>query len=366
MEGGIAARTYWLAKALGERGHSIHVVTDRIGIDPLYSVPNDNSGPKLRNVIVRRIPDEGPWIIPSIEQTYLALLNKGFEVIESVEPDIIEGSYLVPYGLVAWVLSKTTGLPLVIRHGGSDIGKFLAKGIWPKLWREVFATAGVVISDWENEACLKKWTEKIKILPPYVPDPDVFTSVGREIKERPILALIGKANYHWRDKGWHRVVDIWAHLKDEFQYLIVCQGRGEKEFRHYAEQKLGKRRIAWQAFVHPWRMPELLRNVDLLFCFERDFPFPTFSNVAIEALYCGVRLVTDRQDFINRYSRLGLTLNEASPLLLSISDMDAKIAAGRIGEFLQRHVGYKSLPVTSDSYLSYVVDNEEVLGSSEF
>ena len=117
LEGGIAARTYWLAKALGEKGHNIHVVTDRIGVDPLYSIRDYPSDPVLKNVLIHRVSSEGPWTIPSVEQTTIALLNKGLEVIDQHKVDLIEGSYLVPYGVVAWMLSNISGLPLVLRHG---------------------------------------------------------------------------------------------------------------------------------------------------------------------------------------------------------------------------------------------------------
>ena len=36
IEGGVSARVYWLAKALGERGHEVHIVTNAQEVESEY------------------------------------------------------------------------------------------------------------------------------------------------------------------------------------------------------------------------------------------------------------------------------------------------------------------------------------------
>lgn len=36
IEGGVSARVYWLAKALGERGHKIHIISNALEIESEY------------------------------------------------------------------------------------------------------------------------------------------------------------------------------------------------------------------------------------------------------------------------------------------------------------------------------------------
>src|SRR4030042_738578 len=45
LEGGIAAKTYWLARGLAARGHEIHVITDGIQAGREYRIPGGDTEP---------------------------------------------------------------------------------------------------------------------------------------------------------------------------------------------------------------------------------------------------------------------------------------------------------------------------------
>lgn len=361
LEGGIAARTYWLAKALGEKGHTVHIVTDRIEIDSTYCITDSSSFPMSQNVTVHRVSNEEiPHVIPSAEHVALSLLNKGLEIFETYGADVIEGSYLIPYGLVAWMLAKIAGIPLVLRHGGSDIGKFVIPGVWPKLWYHMFSDARVVISDYVNEASLQSLAQNIKTLPPYTPDPTLFSPIARTNRHRPVLALVGKANYHWQHKGWHRVIDIWNRLGDDFEYLIVCQGRGEERFRQFVEEKMGNR-VQWKRFVAPWEMPELMRSIDALFCFETDFPFPMFSNLSLEALWSGAYVITDNPKFVAQYRRYGVVLEHTTDLVLPVLQSDSSEVARIIAQFLLGSEKPRHSEMSYSNYRFYIDENEKAV-----
>jgi len=360
LEGGIAARTYWLAKALGEKGHNIHVVTDRIGVDPLYSIKDYPSDPVLKNVLIHRASSEGPWTIPSVEQTSIALLNKGLEVIDQHKVDLIEGSYLVPYGVVAWMLSNISGLPLVLRHGGSDIGKYIKTGVWSQLWKKIFSAAELVISDCENVSTIRELAKNVEVLTPYMPDPRFFTASDRKKNNKPVVALIGKSNYHWQYKGWHKAIEILAGLNKDFDCWIVSQGRGYQDFRNYVENKIGDS-VMWYEFVSPWQMPDILRKVDALFCLEEGFPFPMFSNIAVEALCCGTRLITDRSDTVRYYTRFGLNLMSTQNSILFLSTPNSSESAAMVKKFILKGIGTPKQSISDADYLSYIEKNEKAI-----
>ena len=74
--------------------------------------------------------------------------------------------------------------------------------------------------------------------------------------------------------------------------MFVGQGKG---FQDFSEFVLGYdlRGFEFRQFVHPANMPRLLNEVDFLLYFVRDSPMKDFSNILCEALWSGVRVLTD-------------------------------------------------------------------------
>ncbi len=359
LEGGIAAKTYWLTKALAERGHTIHVVTDWIGVDETHTIEDIVPESLLPNIVVHRAISEQPWILPSDQHRALALWDKALEVAQTYPVDVIDSTYLVPYGLVGHFVSQSTGLPHIIRHGGSDVQKFIMKGIWPNLWPKVLSEARVVITDHDNRSSVEPLASRTRIMAPHVPDPHVFTTVGRKTRERPVLALIGKANYYWQHKGWRRIIDIWSRLDDSFEFMIISQGNGLNDFKRFVLDRLGDR-VTWRKFVAPWQMPKLLRSIDGLFHFQTDLPFPTFSNIALEALYCGSSLIVDRPDVQEQYLAHNISLNPDKHFVLPVSHTNLSIAAQKIKGHMNQ---FRKLsePVESTDHSFFVKSNEEII-----
>lgn len=358
LEGGIAAKTYWLAQALGGRGHQIHVVTDRKGADEVHTITTTTSIPNHANVTLYRPEQQVPWHIPHSEHRALSLLDKALEIIEREKPDLIEAGYLVPYGLVAYLASKITGVPYVLQHGGSDIKKFVEGGLWPNLLRKVLSSAEWVITDVDHKAEIEKWNAQSRMVLPYVPDPSVFTPVIRKKHKRPVLAIIGKANYYWEHKGWHRIIDIWSKMGEGFEFIVVSQGIGLERFQAYVREHLSNR-VNWLPFLPPWEMPSLLQSVDVLFHFEADLPFPMFSNLVVEALFCGTPVVSDQGDLMNRYRNYGLDLTKWLQLVLCVEKDNHSRAAERIKDFIVVHDTPIDLQVPSE-YEQFISDHEEV------
>ena len=251
LEGGISAKTYWLAQALGERGHHIHIVTDRKDIDKVHTITTTTSIPNNANVTVHRPPKAVPWHIPHDEHRTLSLLDMTIEVVKKEKPDLISAGYLVPYGLIAYMTSKITGLPYTLQHGGSDIKKFVKRGIWSNLLDKVLSSADWVITDTDHKDEIEKWNARNCIALPYVPDPAVFSPIIQEKRKRSAFAMIGKANYHWQHKGWHRVINIWSKMGEDFEFIIVSQGVGIERFKAYVREHL-RNSVDWQPFLPPW------------------------------------------------------------------------------------------------------------------
>lgn len=342
---------------MAKRGHSVHVVTERADVDETHTISGTSTIPCHPNVVIHRTDEVVPWHIPDDRHRSLCLLNKLLETVEGEKPDVIEANYLIPYGLVAYLAGQLTGIPYVLRHGGSDIRKFLVNGLWPELWRRALAGARLIITDTDSQEIIHKWSRQVLTLTPYVPDCSLFDPAPNRDRTRPVLALIGKANYHWQHKGWRRVIDVWHQLEDSFDFFVVSQGMGLENFKSYVHSRLGSK-VAWQGFVPPWEMPKLLNSIDGLFFYEADLPFPVFSNIAVEALFCGVTLFVDTERVINHYYAHGLDLGHRARQIVTLPGDNSAEAAEEI-----LNTPYPS--ASSDVAASELAAYENYLSSNE-
>jgi glycosyltransferase involved in cell wall biosynthesis len=359
LQGGISSKSYWFANAMAKRGHLIHMVTERTDVDEVYAIPGINSIPCHPNVVIHRPDEVVPWHIPDDRHRILGLLNKLLEVLEREKPDVIEANYLVPYGLVAYLANQITGIPYVLRHGGSDIRKFLAGGLWPVLWRKALEGASLIVTDADSQALIRKWSHRLRTLTPYVPDISFFHPAQTQRKARPVLALIGKTNFYWRHKGWHRVIDVWQQLEGSFDFLVVTQGIGIEDFRSYVNSRMGGK-VTWQGFASPWEMPSLLNSIDGLFFYEDDLPFPVFSNLAIEALFCGLPLFVDNDRLVDHYHEHGIDLGQGAELIVTLPSDDPKKAADAVTAHYHSE-GSNVAPPDKAIYINYLLTNEQAI-----
>lgn len=360
LEGGIAAKTYWLCRALAERGHTVHVVTDGENINADYCSASLQDQTSVNNLHIHRPQEKIPWHIPNDTHRSLALLNTALEVIDRCGVDVIDTGYLIPYGLVGCLASQMTGLPFLLRHGGSDLNKFMDAGIWSNLITKAFKSAAAVVTDREHYEGFCGLSNRVLSIPPYVPDPAFFKPLPSE-KRKPTLALIGKANYYWRHKGWHRVIDIMKRLGDHFHYLIVSRGVGFKDFKKYAEDSLGSI-IEWKEFVHPLEMPRVLQSVSGIFVLQLDLPFPVFSNLVMEALYCNAAVITDRPNMVHGLKEQGLHIGAESQHVLVIPSDEPDTSAETITNYFERSVPEQiDISYRETDCAAYMNQNEEVI-----
>ncbi len=360
LEGGIAAKTFWLYMALAERGHTVHIVTDQEDIDGEYSAPVPKTQILVEKFDVHRPQEKIPWHIPNDPHRSLTLLNTTLDVIERYGADVIDTGYLIPYGLVGYLAGQITGIPFLLRHGGSDLNKFVDAGIWKDLVSKAFAIASAIMTDKKNYKRFYEFSKHVVTLPPYVPNPAFFKpAVNKKIK--PTLALIGKANYYWRHKGWHRAAEIMKNLGDRFHYLVISQGIGLMDFRKYVEDRVGFP-IEWRSFIHPFEMPQLFHTVNGIFILQKDLPFPVFSNLVMEALYCNVIVITDTYDMAQILKEYDLHINADSHHVLVIPSDQPDKAAKIIIDYFEHDVPEPmDISHREYDYEAYIQNNEEAI-----
>ena len=116
-----------LAKALGDRGHEVHIVTNALEVEDEYRETLDindlNYSPK--NVYIHStdpLPtiEANPSHIPFSKMYCEILASLAIKVIEEHNIDVIDSWYLIPYCVSGFIAKSFTKVPQIIRYGGSD------------------------------------------------------------------------------------------------------------------------------------------------------------------------------------------------------------------------------------------------------
>ncbi len=356
LEGGIAAKTYWLTRGLAKRGHMVHVITHGNLAGQEYRIQRDENPPNpIPNLWVHRTPDEMPGHIPEDNEYALSLLDTTLSVIREHKIQILDTDYLVPYGIVGHLTKLITGVHHVVRHGGSDLDKFLKKRILGTLLDEAIANADIVITEKGREKTLESIASHLAYQPVYVPDESVFMP-GVTQRPRCRLATIGKINYHWKHKALDSIADIMVQLIPQFECWIVGQGKGLADFQQSLSPAISAS-FKWTPFVSPWEMPYLLNQLDAILVFESRLPHPVTSNLILEAVYSGVGIITDRQDLAETYRGV-VTLNKEQVLV--VSPTEASSSADTIRQWVREREHTKPSSHQLISFQEYLSSTERI------
>ncbi|NVM56164.1 MAG: glycosyltransferase [Candidatus Helarchaeota archaeon] len=288
IEGGVSARVYWLAKALGGRGHEIHIVTNAQEVENEYKerINNNDREYTPQNVYVHSTElNTNPWHIPFSKAYTERIANLAIEIIEKHDIQLIDSYYILPYGIAAFLAKNITGRPQILHHAGSDIGKLFTSSSYNTLFKAIFQRVDKIITI----SPLKKmflsfgipeskiaFDEKVSV------DTRAFNAeaspfplsdyVEREIPEWPIITYIGKINYHWKNKGLYELVEAVKEIKDDFLLLFVANGRGLREFQNLVREKNLEKRSIFLGFVPPWKIPSIIKLSTCVVVPEREFP----------------------------------------------------------------------------------------------
>lgn len=283
VQGGIAAKTYWLFEQLKTKGYNIRIVTTEIKNYSINKVPEDKT---VQIVSFKEIP----WHLPFSDLVYDRLQCKSLDVIKDFTPDIIETNYLWPFCSVAANLSDHLKKPLLIRHAGSDILKFKSDPEFRKIMSYYFNQANKVATNntsyqFISDLCNDK--TKAELLPRYVPDTIAFSK--REILKEYDILFAGKINYLWQLKG----IDLLFSLirTNNLKALFIIDGNNLRDIiKRIENEKLGNN-IKTINFVHPNEMPTFINQCKSVWCWEEEESIEDLSNLIWEACFCNVKCI---------------------------------------------------------------------------
>ncbi len=279
-QGGIAAKTYWLTRALAD--HDIHfdVVT---AVPEVYRSATTGPLPPTLRLHPLCVSEDAPWFLPGSDLWTERLVAAALQASEGRRPDVVEANYLVPFGLAALSTARILGVPLLLRHAGSDLVKL---GRWEPAWRALaalLAAADRVVT--AADAPLPPGVREgatLTLLPRYFPDPAAFTAAAPTVAGRRLL-FAGKLNYHWRLKGLDTLLAVLARRPD-WTLVAAADGTGREAVVAEVERHGLADRVRWLPFAPPAEMPALLAGVSAVWAVERPGGVGDFSNLVSEAL----------------------------------------------------------------------------------
>ncbi len=296
IEGYVASCTYWLARGLGAKGHRVTVVTNAFEVEDRHR--EELHAPDLdvyqgERVRVRSTdPFQSYRLIPVANPLCEKLASAAIE--EARGARALDAWYLISYGAAGALARAATGLPLILRHAGSDLWRLGSSPHMAPLVRALLAGADAVVAQPGARARLEELgarPSRVREIPVSV-DTGAFhpraEPEGLDTPEgTPVLLYSGKAT---RGKGLPELLAAASMITEDFR-LLVLGSDASLLSRARLSPRL-RSRLVTRPFVPPWRMPGLLRAARCVVVPERNFPIPGHSPILPrEALACGTCLV---------------------------------------------------------------------------
>ncbi len=288
IQGGVSSRAYWQAKALGERGHEVHIVTNSLEVEDDYKEVFDLNDPAFlpKNVFIHSTDAEtNPWHIPFSSAYTERITNLAIKIIHDHDIHIIDSNFILPYGIAGNIAKNFTGVPQILRHAGSDIGKLFKSASYSTLFNTIFQRVDKILTypQLKNMFISMGIPEsRISIDDRVIVDSRTFNPqidpfpiseyAGKKFTDCPIITYIGKINYYWQSKGLLELVEAMKDIKEDFLLLFIANGRGLREFEMLLETKGLMEKSLFLNFLPPWEIPSVIKLSACVALPERQFP----------------------------------------------------------------------------------------------
>jgi len=290
--GGGGQAAFDLAKELSRRGHKITVLTSHIKGLPLEEFVDDVRIVRLPSL--RKHPSHVGFFAMGLYN--LSALSAGFSTIRRWHPDLIHVHFAVPAGLVAWILSRLTGVPYVLTtHLGDVPGGVPQKtGRWFRwifpftkpIWRD--AARIVAVCEYTSSLARQHYPVNPVVIPNGVNMKDL--NFGRlRIHRPPVIIFAGRFTVQ---KNLIEMVKILADVQD-LSWICIMLGDGPlfDEVKHTIAAYGLDQRFYLSGWVTPEEVLSYLACSDLLFMPSLSEGLPV---VGVQALAKGLAIITSR------------------------------------------------------------------------
>jgi glycosyltransferase involved in cell wall biosynthesis len=321
IQGGTSNQTLATVRSLLQSGHTIDVLTNANEVElccrqvfiaddgsTLQALHSNDSGGTVAVHQTTRL--EHTSLIPWAQPYASKLFGLGMELVRSHQFDLIVGWYLEPYGLVAAQIAEIAGVPLLLRHAGSDIGRLAQHPDLRSAYRWAFAQAQYVLTGpGVRDMVVDLGADPERLLyGTRSPMPDYFSqpfspidlaevaepaiaafeamrlpepvtrmlveNLQRRALPEPVIGVYGKVAH---SKGSYDLISALEMLAEEGTAFTLLGAVGGQRrlllpfLEAVAATRHLRQRVVLLPFLAPWRVPRLLDACDLVCFLERDF-----------------------------------------------------------------------------------------------
>lgn len=329
IEGGVSTNTYWLAHGLAERGHEVHIVTNgdeveemfRITLEaddwPWYEPKFEASGGRVRVYNTDGFSRRAMGHIPEANPFVSKLASLATDVVRRHSCQVILAYYYEPYGVAAWLASRWTGRPLLIKHAGSDLDRLFRVPDLSTTYKEVLRSADAVVTQSRlMPRFLGFGVDRRRLVPdvPYSVPSAVFHAEAAALNvERlvlrpeggaggeharpfdPRLTSIGVYGKIGGSKGtFDLIASLGALAREGLDFnLLAMVGGAQAGILAPALREAGLGERAYLLPMLPnWKVPAFLSTCAAVCFLERDFPVAIHGPIIPREVFaCGRCLV---------------------------------------------------------------------------
>lgn len=288
--GGRAAED--ICRGLAKRGHDVSVLTSH-----MKGLPHEEKRDGYRIVRISSLriqPYRASFL--AMAAYVLSGLWAGHHLIRIFQPDVIHVHFAVPAGVVAWWLSRLTGIPYVLTvHLGDVPGGVTEKtSVWFRwvypftrvIWRD--ASHIVAVSEFTRSLALKNYNEEIQVIPNGV-DVNTLKPECIRLNNPPRIIFAGR---FMPQKNPLQVIQILSQLRElQWQCVMIGDGPLASDVKRAVVDSGLQSRFQFTGWVGGVEVLNWFNRSDILFMPSLSEGLPV---VGVEALSKGLAIVASQ------------------------------------------------------------------------
>ncbi|QLH81265.1 glycosyltransferase family 4 protein [Halosimplex pelagicum] len=328
LGGGASPVTAEIAEKYVDIGFDVDVVTMAFGDLPKHERKN---GVSIFRVPCRRTSESS--CTPFEMATFLpAGLIKSCELIRKHEYQFIHSHFIIPTGIISFILQKMYSIPYIITAHGSDVPGYnpdrldhLHRFIKP-VWGKILSSAYSITVPSRYLSTLIKET-KPSISPEIIPHGIQYEEYSPNKEGEQFIFLTSRL---FKRKGIQYVLDALPHCENNWEVIIA----GDGPFRPQLEEKADgvSQEITFTGWISEDELIDYYNRAEI-------FIFPStresFGMVLLEAMSAGTSVITnDEEPMRDIIGESGITVDVTDEQALAKS-IDKMISDGEMRTNLQ-------------------------------
>lgn len=281
-------------------GRDLHIVTAAVPDSESIDRAHPNS---IHRISLKRVW----WLKPESLAMYLKMLGQSLLLAVRHRLDAVHGARALPEGLVAWVMARLLGKPLVVYCHGEELTTWgRGRKFRTMLWVYRHADANIANSEYTLEEMVRLGVRRETItliypgvdterFRPGIPCDDLRLSLGLT-QGRKLILSVGRLV---RRKGFDKVIRALPGLVEQgldVEYAIIGIGEDQEVLLALARELGVAKRVHLLGHVSLDDLPRWYNACDVFIMANREINGDTegFGMVFLEAGACGKPAIAGR------------------------------------------------------------------------